>query len=180
MGREGSRKLLSRASATQVDNWIKGEGMPVDEATEKAIEEEAKIMTSLGRFGRTESIKQDEMSEGEIRAIYEQRKVNANLRKFVEDSVKAWSLTPDGQEAIANDREEAIKKKAASVLAEVMTDDVVESMDAEDDQALYERAQGIEESGAVGGDNRPIMLPRKGLIETEYELNDKGGFSPKE
>lgn len=155
MGREGSKKLLSRASATQVDNWIKGEGMPVDESTKKAIEEEAKIMTSLGKFGRTESINQDEMSEGEIRAIYEQRKVNANLRKFVEDSVKAWSLTPDGQEAIANDPKEAIKKKSASVLAEVMTDDMVEGMDAEDDQALYEQATAIEQMGA--GDT---LLPR--------------------
>ena len=155
MGREGSKKLLSRASATQVDNWIKGEGMPVDESTKKAIEEETKIMTSLGRFGRTESINQETMGEGEIRAIYEQRKVNADLRKYVEDSVKAWSLTPDGQEAIANDRDEAIKKKSASVLAEVMTDDMVEDMDADEDQALYEQATAIEQMGS--GDT---LLPK--------------------
>ena len=179
MGREGSRKLLGRASATQVDNWIKGEGMPVDESTKKAIEEEAKIMTSLGKFGRTESIDQDEMGEGEIRAIYEQRKVNANLRKFVEDSVKAWSLTRDGQEAIANDRDKAIQKKSASVLAEVMTDDMVEDMDAGEHQALYEKATAIEEATAIGDSGAGNMLPIDGAINTEYYIDEKGRFRAK-
>jgi hypothetical protein len=73
----------------------------------------------------------------------------------VEDSVKEWSLTPEGQEAIANDPKEAVKKKAASVLAEVMTDDMVEDMDAGEDQALYDQATAIEQMGA--GDT---LLPR--------------------
>ena len=152
MGREGASDLKARARATDPNTYTRGK--TIEGASDKAIEEEAKIMTSLGRFGRTESIKPDEMSEGEIRAIYEQRKVNAQLREFVEDSVKAWSLTPDGQEAIANDPK-AIQKKSASVLAEVMTDDMVEGMDAEDDQALYEQATAIEQMGA--GDT---LLPR--------------------
>lgn len=176
-GREGSSELMARSRATNPVSWTKGKA--IEGAWDKAIEEEAKIMTSLGRFGRTESINQEEMGEGEIRDIYKQRKVNAKLREFVEDSVKAWSLTPDGQEAIANDRERAIQKKLASVLADVLTDDMVESMDAEDDQALYERAQEVENSGAGDDYNGPSALPRKGLIETEYERNDKGGFSPK-
>lgn len=153
MGREGASDLMARARATDPNRDTKGK--TIEGASDKAIEEEVKIMTSLGRFGRTESINQEGMSEGQIRAIYEQRKVNAKLREFVEDSVKAWSLTPDGQEAIANDREEAIKKKSASVLAEVMTDDMVEGMDAEDDQTLYEQATAIEQMGA--GDT---LLPR--------------------
>jgi len=94
------------------------------------------------------------MSDGEIRAIFEQRKVNAKLREYVEDSVKAWSLTPEGQEAIANDPK-AIERKSASVLAEVMTDDMVEDMDAGEDQALYDQATAIEQMGA--GDT---LLPR--------------------
>lgn len=153
MGREGASDLKARSRATDPNTYTKGKA--IEGQSDKDIEEEVKIMTSLGRFGRTDSIDQDKMSEGEIRAIYEQRKVNANLRKFVEESVKAWSLTPDGQEAIANDRKEAIKKKSASVLAEVMTDDMVEGMDAEDDQTLYERATAIEQIGA--GDT---LLPR--------------------
>ena len=151
--REGSSDLKARSRATDPNTYTKGKA--IEGAWDKAIEEEAKIMTSLGRFGRTESINQETMGEGEIRAIYEQRKVNADLRKYVEDSVKAWSLTPDGQEAIANDRDEAIKKKSASVLAEVMTDDMVEDMDADEDQALYEQATTIEQMGA--GDT---LLPR--------------------
>lgn len=152
MGREGASDLMARARATDPNRDTKGKA--IEGASDKAIEEEAKIMTSLGRFGRTESIDQEEMSEGQIRAIYEQRKVNAKLREFVEDSVKSWSLTPDGQEAIANDPK-AIQKKSASVLAEVMTDDMVEGMDAEDDQTLYEQATEIEQMGA--GDT---LLPR--------------------
>ena len=152
MGREGVSDLKARSRATDPNTYTKGKA--IEGQSDKDIEEEVKIMTSLGRFGRTESIDQDEMSEGEIRAIYEQRKVNANLREFVEDSVKAWSLTPDGQEAIANDPK-AIQKKSASVLAEVMTDDMVEGMDAEDEQVLYEQATAIEQMGA--GDT---VLPR--------------------
>ena len=143
--REGSSDLKARSRATDPNTYTKGKA--IEGAWDKAIEEEAKIMTSLGRFGRTESINQETMGEGEIRAIYEQRKVNAKLREFVEDSVKAWSLTPDGQEAIANDPK-AIQKKSASVLAEVMTDDMVEDMDADEDQALYEQATAIEQMGA--------------------------------
>lgn len=150
--REGSSDLKARSRATDPNTYTKGKA--IEGAWDKAIEEEAKIMTSLGRFGRTESINQETMGEGEIRAIYEQRKVNAKLREFVEDSVKAWSLTPDGQEAIANDPK-AIQKKSASVLAEVMTDDMVEDMDADEDQALYEQATTIEQMGA--GDT---LLPR--------------------
>ena len=150
--REGASDLRARSRATDPNTYTKGKA--IEGASDKAIEEEAKIMTSLGRFGRTESINQETMSEGEIRAIYEQRKVNAKLREFVEDSVKAWSLTPDGQEAIANDPK-AIQKKSASVLAEVMTDDMVEDMDADEDQALYEQATAIEQMGA--GDT---LLPR--------------------
>ena len=150
--REGASDLRARSRATDPNTYTKGKA--IKGASDKAIEEEVKIMTSLGRFGRTESIDQDEMSEGQIRDIYEQRKVNAKLREFVEDSVKAWSLTPDGQEAIANDPK-AIQKKSASVLAEVMTDDMVEDMDADEDQALYEQATAIEQMGA--GDT---LLPR--------------------
>jgi len=150
--REGASDLRARSRATDPNTYTKGKA--IEGASDKAIEEEVKIMTSLGRFGRTESIDQDEMSEGQIRDIYEQRKVNAKLREFVEDSVKAWSLTPDGQEAIANDPK-AIQKKSASVLAEVMTDDMVEDMDADEDQALYEQATAIEQMGA--GDT---LLPR--------------------
>ncbi len=160
-GREGASDLMARSRATNPTNWSKGKAisMPGDQSIDKAIEEEAKIMTSLGRFGRTESIDQDKMSEGEIRAIYEQRKVNAKLREFVEDSVKAWSLTPDGQEAIANDPNKAIQKKSASVLAEVMTDDMVEDMDADESQALYDQATAIEKSGVEG-----VMLPIDGSM----------------
>lgn len=168
--REGASDLKARSRAIDPNTYTKGKA--IEGASDQAIEEEVKIMTSLGRFGRTESIDQDKMSEGEIRAIFDQRKVNANLREYVEDSVKAWSLTPDGQEAIANDPK-AIQKKSASVLAEVMTDDMVEDMDADEDQLIYEQATTIEKMGA--GDT---ALPVKGLIETEYELNDKGGFSP--
>lgn len=150
--REGASDLRARSRATDPNTYTKGKA--IEGASDKAIEEEVKIMTSLGRFGRTESINQETMGEGEIRAIYEQREVNAKLREFVEDSVKAWSLTPDGQEAIANDPK-AIQKKSASVLAEVMTDDMVEDMDADEDQALYEQATAIEQMGA--GDT---VLPR--------------------
>jgi hypothetical protein len=150
--REGSSELLARSRATNPNTYTKGKA--IEGASDKAIEEEVKIMTSLGRFGRTESIDQDEMSDGEIRAIFEQRKVNAKLREYVEDSVKAWSLTPEGQEAIANDPK-AIERKSASVLAEVMTDDMVEDMDSGEDQALYDQATAIEQMGA--GDT---LLPR--------------------
>jgi len=151
-GREGSSDLMTRSRATDPNTYTKGKA--IEGASDKAIEEEVKIMTSLGRFGLTESINRDEMNDGEIRAIFEQRKVNAKLREYVEDSVKAWSLTPDGQEAIANDPK-AIERKSASVLAEVMTDDMVEDMDAGEDQALYDQATAIEQMGA--GDT---LLPR--------------------
>lgn len=150
--REGASDLKARSRATDPNTYTKGKA--IEGASDQAIEEEVKIMTSLGRFGLTESINRDEMNDGEIRAIYEQRKVNAKLREYVEDSVKAWSLTPEGQEAIANDPK-AIERKSASVLAEVMTDDMVEDMDASEDQALYDQATAIEQMGA--GDT---FLPR--------------------
>jgi len=164
-GREGSSDLMTRSRATDPNTYTKGKA--IEGASDKAIEEEVKIMTSLGRFGLTESINRDEMNDGEIRAIFEQRKVNAKLREYVENSVKAWSLTPDGQEAIANDPEEAVKKKAASVLAEVMTDDMVEDMDAGQDQALYEKA------------TNGTLLPTEGSMKTEYYLDEKGRFRVK-
>jgi hypothetical protein len=84
-GREGSSDLMTRSRATNPNTYTKGKA--IEGAADKAIEEEVKIMTSLGRFGLTESINRDEMNDGEIRAIFEQRKVNAELREYVEDSV---------------------------------------------------------------------------------------------
>ena len=180
MGREGSRKLLSRASATQVDNWIKGEGMPVDESLSHEIEREVLNISDAGHLGRTESIdKGGEMGVDKIRSIREERDAINDNREFIEAQVKEYFKTQAGREEYAKDEKKAVQRKVAEVAAGVLTGEEVDRQDQESDQSLYDEVVEIEDSGAVDDYNGPSVLPRKGFIETEYELNDKGGFSPR-
>ena len=164
-GREGDAELKARARATNPSEWTEGKtlSMSSDKSIDQAIEQEVQVLSDAGEFGITDSITKGDMSKGEIRAILEERKVIKSVRQLVEETVKAHFKTAAGIAELEADPG-AIVKKTAEVAASVLTDAVMEEKQQQNDLDIYASATGT-------------MLPPEDSMPSDYELNDRGGFT---